>query len=90
MNIRPLADRVLVMPAKTEEKIGGIIIPDTASKEKPTQGDIVADGNSTKDEPMTHKASDKILYKKYAGTEIELEGEKYLIMRQSDVLAVVE
>ena len=90
MNIRPLADRVLVMPAKTEEKIGGIIIPDTASKEKPTQGFIVAVGNGTKDEPMTLKAGDNVLYGKYAGTEIELEGEKYLIMRQSDVLAVVE
>ncbi len=90
MNIRPLADRVLVMPAKTEEKIGGIIIPDTASKEKPTQGVIVAVGNGTKDEPMTLKAGDNVLYGKYAGTEIELEGEKYLIMRQSDVLAVVE
>ena len=90
MNIRPLADRVLVMPAKTEEKIGGIIIPDTASKEKPTQGVIVAVGNGTKDEPMILKAGDNALYGKYAGTEIELEGEKYLIMRQSDVLAVVE
>ena len=90
MNIRPLADRVLVMPAKTEEKIGGIIIPDTASKEKPTQGVIVAVGNGTKDEPMTLKAGDNVLYGKYAGTEIELEGEKYLIMRQSDVLEVVE
>lgn len=90
MNIRPLADRVLVMPAKTEEKIGGIIIPDTASKEKPTQGVIVAVGNGTKDEPMTLKAGDNVLYGKYAGTEIELEGDKYLIMRQSDVLAVVE
>lgn len=90
MNIRPLADRVLVMPAKTEEKIGGIIIPDTASKEKPTQGVIVAVGNGTKDEPMILKAGDNVLYGKYAGTEIELEGEKYLIMRQSDVLAVVE
>lgn len=90
MNIRPLADRVLVMPAKTEEKIGGIIIPDTASKEKPTQGVIVAVGNGTKDEPMTLKAGDNVLYGKYAGTEIELEGEKYLIMRQSDVLAVVQ
>lgn len=90
MNIRPLADRVLVMPAKTEEKIGGIIIPETASKEKPTQGVIVAVGNGTKDEPMILKAGDNVLYGKYAGTEIELEGEKYLIMRQSDVLAVVE
>ncbi len=89
MNIKPLADRVLVMPAKSEEKIGGIIIPDTASKEKPTQGTVVAVGNGTKDEEMVLKAGDEVLYGKYAGTEIEQDGEKYLIMRQSDVLAVL-
>lgn len=89
MNIKPLADRVLVMPAKAEEKIGGIIIPDTASKEKPIQGEVVAVGNGTKDEEMILKAGDQILYGKYAGTEVEFEGEKYLIMRQSDVLAVL-
>lgn len=90
MTVKPLADRVLVQPMAVEQKIGGIIIPDTASKEKPIQGTIIAVGNGTKDEPMELKAGDNILYGKYAGTEIELEGEKYLIMRQSDVLAVVE
>lgn len=88
MNIQPLADRVLVSPAAAEEKVGGIIIPDTA-KEKPLHGKVVAAGNGTKDEEMVLKAGDNILYGKYAGTEIELEGEKYLIMRQSDVLAVL-
>ncbi len=90
MNIKPLADRVLVQPMKAEQKIGGIIIPDTASKEKPIQGTIVAVGNGTKEEEMILKAGDNVLYGKYAGTEVELEGEKYLIMRQSDVLAVLE
>ena len=89
MNIKPLADRVLVLPAPAEEKIGGIIIPDTA-KEKPLHGKIVAAGNGTKDEEMILKEGDEVLYGKYAGTEIELEGEKYLIMRQSDVLAVIQ
>lgn len=89
MNIKPLADRVLVLPAKAEEKIGGIIIPDTASKEKPIRGEVVAVGNGTKDEEMVLKAGDQILYGKYAGTEVEVDGEKYLIMRQSDVLAVI-
>lgn len=88
MNIRPLADRVLVKPAAAEEKIGGIIIPDTA-KEKPLKGEIVAVGNGTKDEEMILKAGDTVLYGKYAGTELEFEDEKFLIMRQSDVLAVV-
>ena len=89
MNIKPLADRVLVKPAPAEEKtIGGIIIPDTA-KEKPLQGTVLAVGNGTKDEEMVLKANDTVLYGKYAGTEIEFEGEKYLIMRQSDVLAVL-
>ena len=89
MNIKPLADRVLVLPAQAEEKVGGIIIPDTA-KEKPQHGTIVAAGNGTKDEEMILKEGDEILYGKYAGTELEVEGTKYLIMRQSDVLAVVE
>ena len=88
--IKPLADRVLVAPMKAEEKIGGIIIPDTASKEKPIQGTIVAVGNGTKDEEMQLKAGDAVLYGKYAGTEVEYEGEKYIIMRQGDVLAVIE
>ena len=89
MNIKPLADRVLVKPAQDEEKVGGIIIPDTA-KEKPQRGSIVAAGNGTKDEEMILKVGDVVLYGKYSGTEIELDGEKYLMMRQSDVLAVVE
>ncbi|MBO4825760.1 MAG: co-chaperone GroES [Prevotella sp.] len=88
MNIKPLADRVLILPAPAEEKIGGIIIPDTA-KEKPLRGKVVAVGNGTKDEEMILKEGDTVLYGKYAGTEMELEGEKYLIMRQSDVLAVI-
>lgn len=88
MNIKPLADRVLVLPAPAEEKVGGIIIPDTA-KEKPQRGKIVAVGNGTKDEEMVLKEGDTVLYGKYAGTELEVDGEKYLIMRQSDVLAVV-
>ena len=89
MTIKPLADRVLVLPAQAEEKVGGIIIPDTA-KEKPQRGKVVAVGNGTKDEEMTLKVGDEVLYGKYAGTELENEGEKYLMMRQSDVLAVVE
>lgn len=89
MNIKPLADRVLILPAPAEEKtIGGIIIPDTA-KEKPLKGEVIAAGNGTKDEAMVLKAGDHVLYGKYAGTEIELDGTKYLIMRQSDVLAVL-
>ena len=89
MNIKPLADRVLVLPAAAEEKtIGGIIIPDTA-KEKPLQGKVVATGNGTKDEEMVVKEGDTVLYGKYAGTEVEFDGTKYLIMRQSDILAVL-
>lgn len=76
MNIKPLADRVLVVPAPAEEKtIGGIIIPDTA-KEKPLKGEVVAVGNGTKDEEMIVKIGDTVLYGKYAGTELELEGAK--------------
>lgn len=89
MNIKPLADRVLIKPAPAEEKTaGGIIIPDTA-KEKPLQGEVLAVGNGTKDEEMVLKAGDTVLYGKYSGTEVELDGEKYLIMRQSDVLAIL-
>ena len=89
MNIKPLADRVLVLPAHAEEKtIGGIIIPDSA-KEKPLKGNVIAIGNGTKDEEMVVKPGDTVLYGKYAGTEIELDGEKYLIMRQSDILAIL-
>ncbi len=86
MKIQPLADRVLIKPAPAEEKIGGIIIPDTA-KEKPLQGEVIATGNGTKDEEMVLKAGDQVLYGKYSGTELEFEGEKYLMMRQNDVLA---
>ena len=89
MNIKPLADRVLVLPAQAEEKVGGIIIPDTA-KEKPQHGTVVAAGNGTKDEEMVLNEGDEVLYGKYSGTELEVEGTKYLIMRQSDVLAVVQ
>ena len=89
MTIKPLADRVLIKPAPAEEKtVGGIIIPDTA-KEKPLQGSVIAAGNGTKDEEMVLKADDTVLYGKYSGTEVELDGEKYLIMRQSDVLAIL-
>ena len=89
MKIKPLADRVLVLPAPAEEKtIGGIIIPDSA-KEKPLKGKVIAIGNGTKDEEMVVKPDDTVLYGKYAGPEIELDGEKYLIMKQSDILAIL-
>ena len=89
MNIKPLADRVLIKPVAAEEKtVGGIIIPDSA-KEKPLKGNVVAVGKGTKDEEMVLKAGDSVLFGKYAGTELDLEGEKYLIMRQSDVLAIL-
>lgn len=87
--IQPLADRVLVKAATAEETtVGGIIIPDSA-KEKPLRGEVLAVGNGTKDEEMILKPGDQVLYGKYAGTELEFEGEKYLIMRQSDILAKV-
>ena len=89
MTIKPLADRVLVLPAPAEEKVGGIISPDTA-KEKPQRGEVVAVGQGTKDETMVLKKGDVVLYGKYAGTELEDGDKKYLMMRQSDVLAVVE
>lgn len=89
MNIQPLADRVLIEPTAAEEvTMGGIIIPDSA-KEKPLKGTVIAVGKGTKDEEMVLKTGDCVLYGKYAGTELELEGKKYLIMRQSDVLAVI-
>ncbi|HKL95642.1 MAG TPA: co-chaperone GroES [Paludibacteraceae bacterium] len=89
MNIKPLADRVLIQPAAAEEKtVSGIIIPDSA-KEKPLKGHVIAVGTGTKDEEMVLKAGDSVLFGKYAGTELDLEGEKYLIMRQSDVLAIL-
>lgn len=87
--IQPLADRVLVKPVAAEEKtISGIIIPDSA-KEKPLRGEVLAVGKGTKGEEMVLKAGDQVLYGKYAGTELEYEGEKFLIMRQSDVLAIL-
>ena len=89
MNIKPLADRVLIKPAEAEEKtLGGIIIPDSA-KEKPLKGEIVAVGNGTKDEEMVLHVGDQVLCGKYSGTELEHDGKKYLIMRQSDVLAIL-
>ena len=89
INLKPLADRVLVEPAEAEGKTAsGIIIPDTA-KEKPQQGKIVAVGNGKKDEPLTVKVGDKVLYGKYAGTEIKHNGKEYLIMRESDIFAII-
>ncbi len=89
MKLKPLADRVLIKPTAAEEvTAAGIIIPDSA-KEKPLTGTVLAAGNGTKEEEMTLKADDVVLYGKYAGTEIEVDGEKLLIMKQSEVLAVV-
>ena len=89
LNIQPLADRVLVEPAPAETTTAsGIIIPDTA-KEKPQKGTVVAVGTGKKDEPLTVKVGDTVLYGKYAGTEITLEGKEYLIMRESDILAII-
>ena len=89
INIKPIADLVVVQAAAAEEKtVGGIIIPDTA-KEKPQRGTVVAVGEGKKDEPMTVKVGDSVLYGKYAGTELSYEGKEYLIMRESDIFAVV-
>jgi len=89
VNIKPLADRVLVKPAAAEEKTAsGIIIPDTA-KEKPQRGEVVAVGDGKKDEPLTVKVGDTVLYGKYAGKEITVDGSDYLIMRESDVFAIL-
>ncbi|MCX6242523.1 MAG: co-chaperone GroES [Bacteroidetes bacterium] len=89
LKIKPLADRVMVEPAQAEEKTaGGIIIPDTA-KEKPQKGTVVAVGPGKKDEPMTVKVGDVVLYGKYSGTEITVDGGNYLIMRESDIVAVI-
>ena len=89
LNIKPLADRVLVEPAEAEQKTAsGIIIPDTA-KEKPQKGVVVAVGNGTKDVTMTVKVGDNVLYGKYSGTEISYEGTTYLIMRESDIYAII-
>jgi chaperonin GroES len=89
LKITPLADRVLIEPDAAEEKTAaGIIIPDTA-KEKPQKGTVVAVGAGKKDEPMTVKTGDTVLYGKYAGTELTLGGKSYLIMRESDIVAIV-
>jgi chaperonin GroES len=89
VSVRPLADRVLVEPAPAETKTaGGIIIPDTV-KEKPVRGKVVAVGNGKPDEPMTVKVGDLVLYGKYAGTEINVDGAEYLIMRESDIYAII-
>jgi chaperonin GroES len=89
LSITPLADRVLVEPTQAEQKTaGGIIIPDTA-KEKPQRGKVIAVGNGKKDEPMTVKVGDTVLYGKYSGTEISVEGIDYLIMRESDIFAII-
>jgi chaperonin GroES len=89
VKIKPLADRVLVAPAEAEQKTaGGIIIPDTA-KEKPQKGKVIAVGPGKKDEPMSVKAGDIVLYGKYSGTELQLDGENYLIMKESDIYAII-
>ena len=89
LKIKPLADRVVVEAAAAEEKTAsGIIIPDTA-KEKPQKGIVIAVGTGKKDEPMTVKAGDEVLYGKYSGTEITVEGHDYLIMKESDIYAVL-
>ena len=89
VNIKPLADRVLVEPLEAETKTAsGIIIPDTA-KEKPQKGNVVAVGSGTKDNPITVKVAQTVLYGKYSGTELKFEGKDFLIMRESDILAIV-
>ncbi len=89
LNIQPLADRVLIEPLQAEtQTASGLYIPDSA-KEKPQQGKVVAVGNGTKDESMTVKVGDTVLYGKYAGTELKLEGNDYLMMRESDILAII-
>ena len=89
LNFKPLADRVLVEPAAAEEKTAsGIIIPDTA-KEKPQRGEIVAIGTGKKEEPINVKVGDNVLYSKYAGQEITIEGKEFLIMKESDILGIV-
>lgn len=89
LNIKPLADRVLIEPMAAEtQTASGIFIPDTA-KEKPQRGTVVAAGNGKKDEPMTVKVGDIVLYGKYAGSELKFEGKDYLIMREDDILAIV-
>ncbi|MEN9369629.1 MAG: hypothetical protein RI952_494 [Bacteroidota bacterium] len=89
ISIKPIADRVVILPAPAEEKTAsGIFIPDTA-KEKPQRGTVVAVGDGKKEEPITVKVGDEVLYGKYAGTEITYEGKEYLIMRESDIYAII-
>ena len=89
INIKPLADRVLIEPMEAETKTAsGLYIPDTA-KEKPQQGKVMAVGPGTKDEKLTVKVGDTVLYGKYAGTELKLDGNDYLMMRESDILAII-
>ena len=89
LNIKPLADRVVIEPAVAEQKTAsGIIIPDTA-KEKPQQGKVVAVGPGTKDNPITVKVGDTVIYGKYAGTEFHLDGKDYMIMRENDIIAII-
>lgn len=89
VSLKPLADRVLVEVAPAEEKTAsGLIIPDTA-KEKPQRGKVIAVGSGKKDEPMTVKVGDTVLYGKYSGTEVTIDGKEYLIMRESDIFAVI-
>ena len=89
VNVQPLHDRVIVKPAeKAEKTAGGIIIPDTA-QEKPQRGEVVAVGSGKIDEPLTVKVGDTVLFGKYSGTEIELEGEKYLLMKESDIFVII-
>jgi chaperonin GroES len=89
VNIKPLADRVLVEPAAAEEKTAsGHYIPDT-SKEQPQKGIVIAVGNGKKDEPLTVKVGDTVLYGKYSGTELSVDGNDYLIMRESDIFAIL-
>jgi chaperonin GroES len=88
VKFKPLADRVLVEPAPAEQKTAsGIIIPDTA-KEKPLRGTVIAAGSGKKDEPMSVKVGDSILYGQYAGTEIKIDGQNFLIMRESDIYGI--
>ena len=89
MNIQPLADRVLIQPAEAEQRTAsGIIIPDTA-KEKPQRGKVLAVGKGTKDYDMTVKVGDNVLYGKYSGTEVDIDGTKFMIMKESDIYAII-
>ena len=88
MKLKPLADRVLIEPLEADEKVGGIYIPDTA-KEKPQKGKVVAVGPGDKENQVTLKVGDSVLYGKYSGTEINYEGSDYLIMKESDILAII-